>query len=127
MEQIEVLQLTPTLWSEFNHVNEVDPLSDKDYDVLKEIRGVLEKHNALNRFGVNLIHRHFDLNENEILFETTDEEDRKQSIDVQPSSLIKDRSRVLETQWVFNGAQPIVCPTWCPVKDGGHPNKHQKD
>ena len=123
-QKLERLQLTPTLWSKFSHVDKVAPLSDDDYAVLNEIKQVLEKHNAVDRFGVSLIHRHFELKEDEIVFETTNEEARVQQIEVCASSSIKDRSDILETQWVFDGGQNLVCVKYCDYNHG-HVHIHQ--
>lgn len=116
--------LTPTAWSQFPHADEVRPLDENDHDVLAEIKEVLEKHNAIDRFGVNLIHRHFDLNDGEILFESTNEQDRVQVIDVRRLSEIEARGDVLETQWVFNGGKGLVCLKYCDY-NMGHKHIHQ--
>lgn len=122
--KFEKLQLTPTSWSEFPDVDEVRPIDETDYAILNEIKDVLLKHNAINRFGVNLIHRHFELQKDEIIFETTDVEKRSQRIEVCPSSIIVDNKRVLETQWVFNGGSAVVCVGYCDYNQG-HKHYHQ--
>jgi len=51
---------------------EVELLGDRDHEVLTDRREVLRKHGATDPFGVYLLHKHFDLNENEVLMESTD-------------------------------------------------------
>ena len=123
--KIEVLQLTPTSWSEFPHVDDVRPVDDNDYLILNEIRNVLVKHNAVERFGVNLIHRHFDLKNDEVLFESTNEETRTQHVEVCPIADIADHKNVLETQWVFNGQRASYCIGKCHY-NSGHKHYHSK-
>ncbi|MGH9444140.1 MAG: hypothetical protein ACRD4Q_13765 [Candidatus Acidiferrales bacterium] len=67
----------PMLWASTKDIEEVEPVSDKDADVLSELREVLVKHNAVDRFGIMLIHKHFDLAENEQMVEFTDLENRR--------------------------------------------------
>ena len=119
---IDRIALTPVAWSEMPHVDDVRPLGDADHVVLEEIRQVLIKHNATNRFGVTLIHRHFDLQADEVLFETTDEQARTQRVVVKPASEVAG-DRVLETQWIFDGSRPAVCIGKCHY-DKGHKHYH---
>ena len=72
-------------WSSLNHFADVQPITDQDTPCLEEIRQVLMKHNAVGRFGIALLHNHFDLEEDEILMETTDLTNRTQTI--QPMKL----------------------------------------
>ena len=60
-----------------DHIADVRPIDDSDAACLNEIREVLEKHNALQRFGVSLLHRHFEVAEDEFMLETTDEVKRE--------------------------------------------------
>jgi hypothetical protein len=64
-------------WSVLDHIADVRPIDDTDATCLEEIRQVLEKHGALKRFGVSLLHRHFDVADDEFMLETTNEEDRE--------------------------------------------------
>lgn len=66
----------PMQWSEFQDIDDVEPMNDSDGECLAEVRNVLKKHDMLNRFGVALLHKHFDLSEDEILLETSDNDAR---------------------------------------------------
>ena len=44
---------------------ELKVFSEKDAVCFKDIREVLIKHNALDRFGMCLIHKHFEMSEDE--------------------------------------------------------------
>ena len=67
----------PVQWAEFNDIDDVEPLNEEDADCLKEIRDVLKKHGMDQRFGVALLHKHFDLEDDEIMLETSDHDARK--------------------------------------------------
>ncbi|MFD0935605.1 hypothetical protein [Methylobacterium trifolii] len=43
---------------------------------MAEIKKVLEKHGKVERFGVNLLHKHFDLEDTEVLVESSDKRSR---------------------------------------------------
>jgi hypothetical protein len=62
----------PLQWSSLLHIDDVRPIDDTDGDCLQEIRDVLDKHGCLDRFGVALLHSHFQIDETELLLETTD-------------------------------------------------------
>lgn len=62
------------------HISDVEPRSEKDDPLFAEIASVLRKYDALNRFGVSLLHRHFEIKPGEVLLETTDVVSRIQTI-----------------------------------------------
>ncbi|GHH89114.1 hypothetical protein GCM10018793_70980 [Streptomyces sulfonofaciens] len=101
----------PEAMTELPHVREVEPFSEKDQPCFEEVREVLKKHGALSRFGLTLLHQHFDMADNEVLLETTDVENRVQTLTVKKKS---DLDSVLETAWrldsheILTGCR-IVC------------------
>jgi len=122
---MEEIQLVPTMWSAFPDVDEVEPLGASDDAVLKELRAVLEKHGALKRFGISLLHRHFALDDGEVLIESTDRESRRQTVEVRPAAQVFNGGRVLGTQWAFDDSnETLVCRGWCHY-DQGHKRHHQ--
>ena len=111
------------MWKNLLDVDEVEPFCQKDEIIFKEIREILERHSALNRFGINLLHRHFDLQEDECILETTDAESRRQIIEVTNAAVLQN-GRVIETQWAFNDNGTVACRGFCHY-DRGHPHRHQ--
>ncbi len=61
-------------------ISEVQPLTDKDQPMVDEIYQVLKKHNALTRFGLTLLHKHFDIASDEMLIESVDSRTRTQTV-----------------------------------------------
>ncbi|TXG81355.1 MAG: hypothetical protein E6R12_14530 [Sphingomonadales bacterium] len=112
---------------EFNalpHIDEVDPLNVSDHECMQELRDVLEKHGKLSRFGITLLHRHFDLNEGEILVEFTDTANRVQTVEIE--MLADKRPCAVETAWVLKaGASMAACyPGVCVHTSSGHYRGH---
>ena len=59
-------------WNRLDNIDDVRPIGEADAACLNEIRDVLAKHGALRRFGVSLLHNHFEVADDEMLLETTD-------------------------------------------------------
>ena len=64
-------------WGNLKHIADVKPIDDSDAHVLNDVRDVLEKHGCLERFGITLLHNHFELENDEVMMETTDLEKRE--------------------------------------------------
>jgi hypothetical protein len=123
---MEQICLVATQFAEFPHIADVAPVGPSDEAVLQEIRAVLAKHNALDRFGINLIHRHFDLQEGEVALESTDLESRRQTVEVVPESVVfAPGSNVIATQWVFGTkGEGMACKLYCNYSDYAHTTRH---
>jgi hypothetical protein len=107
-----VLSLRPTSWSALPYMSDVQGLSEKDIPCLKEIRDVLAKHQMLERFGINLLHKHFEIKDTEILVETIDFEKRTLMTTPKDRSVIGD---CVETSWSLseNDARIACGKTHC--------------
>jgi len=77
---MKAINIQPTKWSNFPDVDSVLEFSDDDAHCLRELRDVLKKHDCLERFGITLLHTHFEIGEDEILLETTNVQERTQII-----------------------------------------------
>jgi hypothetical protein len=110
MENAQKVVIAPMQWSELNDIHDVKPVNDEDAECLAEIAAVLRKHNNIDRFGVHLLHSHFDLKEHEVLLEVSDTENRVLSI--RPVSNDNLTKSSLQTQFRFieNGTETL---TWC--------------
>lgn len=116
----------PVEWAELIDIDEVSPLNHSDEKCLAEIREVLLKYKKTDRFGVSLIHKHFDLGDDEILMEFCDIENR-----VLTTKPVKktDVSNSIETVWYFgNGkerpARACYRSCWTDIH-GNHNGNHQ--
>lgn len=68
--------IAPLQWAQLKDIEDVEPLGDADTACLLDILSVLSKHGMAERFGVALLHSHFEMSEDEVLMEETDKESR---------------------------------------------------
>jgi hypothetical protein len=78
--------------------DEVDPINEADSACLDEVCEVLKKHGKLERFGVSLLHKHFDLAADEVLVEDNDPHTRVLTIEPVRKAAAAD---VGPTTWMF--------------------------
>lgn len=120
------LVLQPTQYANMKHVTEVDPVNAADRATLEAIKKVLVDHGAVERFGIHLIHKHFDLADDEIVMEYTDEEARTQHTKVEKYADAFSHGRPLETQWRFNRETASMgCVGFCHYNNG-HRHIHNR-
>lgn len=112
--------------NELTHVDSVSPLNEDDTSCIKELRDVLERHGKLDRIGIHLLHKHFELNSDEILLETTDDSKREQNIRVVKTSNLPTDVTFLDTAWrLDSGEVAVKCRMKCVEYSGGsHHNQH---
>jgi hypothetical protein len=112
--------------SKLYDIEEVEPISDKDYAVLEEVRAVIEKHNYTDRFGLVLLHKHFNVADDEILMETTDEETRTSIVKAQKADG-SEKVNTIQTMWKFGkGVNAVTeCVLYCHYLLG-HKQRHKK-
>lgn len=98
------IQIMPTHWASLRYMSDVKPLNESDAPCLEEIRRVLEKHGRLERLGVTLLHRHFEVADDEIMVEEINFGDR--TLVVRP---IKKGTigPCVETAWQLNAGDAI--------------------
>lgn len=120
------LEAPSTLWTNLKDIHEVDPLNERDYDCLTEVRDVLKKHQVQERFGVALLHKHFDLQPEEILVEQTDVAQRVLTI-----SPIKAAAagNTIQTIWMLGDGEPramLGCMQYCGKDVQGNHNSFHR-
>lgn len=109
----------PMQWAFTPDISEVPPLSDGDRECIRELRDVLERHGRLGRFGINLIHKHFEVGDDEVLVETIDAENRV--LTVRPVNKA-DMPEAIEAQWQLASGEVVqVCPVYCRTANGHSP------
>ena len=108
---------------EMPHVNEVVEYSEKDEPLFQELAAVLSKHGALDRFGISLLHRHFDLNDNEVLLEITHVKDRRQ-VTSPVSREELETMHILETSWRLDSKGRPQVEARCQKENTSIPPQH---
>ena len=120
MHHAEALQ---NPWAGLPHISEAEPLGEADGPLVDDLVAVLKKHNALSRFGLTLLHKHFELEDGEVLVETTDRENRSQNIAPQFLSDVM-REPIIQTAWRLDSGKPIMSCV-CVNFGGDHSHQHR--
>jgi hypothetical protein len=121
------LVLETVQWSSLPDIESVERVGDNDRQVLEEIRDVLVRHNRTSRFGVCLLHKHFEIGADEIAVEYTDVAARTSTVVAEPAKKNSD-GNYIETVWRFKNNGPVavtVCEQRCHY-DKGHRSVHVK-
>lgn len=104
------------------HISKVVPLSEADSPLVEELVQVLKKHNAIERFGITLLHKHFPCSDDEVMMESTDVPTRTQTIRPVPKESLANEEYI-ETAWRLDVRKPIMACV-CLVRDGSHSGEH---
>ena len=115
-------------WNNLKHIDEVVPLGEIDTECLVEVRNVLLKHKMLDRFGVALLHKHFDLESDEVLIEYSDEQAK--SLTIVAEKLANGSASIGTIFQLTEGSlnTMVNCAVYCmkPLF-GSHQRMHQRD
>ena len=87
-------------------IEEAEELSDKDAACLQDVEVVLRKYGALDRFGICVLHKHFELEPDEILAELIDYEDRSMVTRPVKMSALPE-ARVTQAIWRLDGVDAL--------------------
>jgi hypothetical protein len=104
-------------WARLQYIEDLERISDQDYEVLKEVRDVLLRHGYQDRFGICLLHKHFDLQPGEVALEETDEDSRVSTITVVPDHSCQG---AMETAWRFSSDVEITAGRKCTLRCHGY-------
>jgi len=107
----------------FPDIFSVRPRSEDDEVCIQDIKAVLEKHGKIDRFGLTLLHKHFEIEEGEVLVEETDESTRTQTI--QPFKRSEISGTILETAWhLGSNSIGLTCIQTCVSYSDKHRYQH---
>ena len=123
------LTVAPTQWGKYKDIEDVEPLNDSDHGCLTEVKDVLKKHGRLGRFGIALLHKHFDMDADEQLVEYTDEEARV--LTIKPVKRGQ-AGRTIETIWELGDGDDNKAYLGCRITcfttvHGTHGRQHQQN
>lgn len=128
----DLVPLKADQWNHLTDIHDIKPLGDQDRACLEAIRDVLDQHRCLDRFGLNLLHKHFEMAADEILVEEVDEKTRTLvTRPVNVTAMSADLETGIATQWHWqrnkDGAFEQVCVARCfpgNWQSPGHSNQH---
>ena len=121
------ITVAPLQWSNVEDIDDVEPLNERDADCLAEIREVLRKHNMMDRFGVALLHSHFEVANDEILLETTSKEER--TLITKPVKAEDYDEGKVGTIWKLEEGDVVTmafCKSYCYRTTFGRHTKHHR-
>jgi hypothetical protein len=106
-------------------IHQIEPVGSQDQACMDEIREVLKRHGALQRFGLTLLHQHFDMSDEEVLIESVDTENR--ILTMQPSTA-DPVGRAIETSWRLDDPTGVRrCEVQCvPDRDAEGNDIHSR-
>lgn len=105
---------TALSFADLPDIDNVAPLGDSDQQCLSEIAAVLRRHGLESRFGVALLHTHFEVGADEVLVESVDVAQRTLTTTPRPRS---DSRSAIETLWRFDSPTAArQCETLCQTE-----------
>ncbi len=118
------ISIQPMQWSGIPDIDQVETFSERDEECFREIRDVLKKYNALDRFGLTLIHTHFVIDEDEVMVESTDIETRTHTIRPMKQHDLDEQMFTI-TNWKLTETDKVVKRTCvCARTSQGHTGGH---
>ena len=106
------LQMRPMEWAALEDIDRIEPIGENDADCLAELYAVLKRHGKHERFGVTLLHKHFAMNDDEVLLEHTDPANRR--LVLAPAKLESPEiARSMQTSWALTEDRGAVTNTAC--------------
>lgn len=114
--------LTPLVHNNLKDIDEVEKLNDSDLKCINQVREILKQHQKEDKFGVLLLHKHFDIDEDEIMLESIDLKTRTLTTKPVKTSTLKNSS-FIQTVWAFSNEPSLnrSCQSCCPYdKSGKH-------
>ncbi len=117
------LVVRPIQWMNVEDLHDCAPLADDDLACMQDVRAALEKHGKLDRFALHLIHKHFDVANDEILVEYSDAATREQYFRVEKTDSPGARQSI-PTTWTLDTIEPMARCV-CATRSSGHLGRHE--
>jgi hypothetical protein len=95
-------------WNDLPDLMQAHELTKKDEQCLEDIRLVIEKYKLTSKFGISLLHKHFDIEEDEVLLERNDPITRE--LTLSPLKVTESMNlNYATTQWRFDSGALYGC------------------
>lgn len=113
--------LTALAHNKLKDIDAIEKLNATDQQCIEELKNVLQKHNKEDKFGIQLLHKHFDLAHDEIMLESIDVENRTLTTKPKKISELKEGS-FIQTVWSISNDPAInrSCQSCCPYDAAGN-------
>ena len=119
--------LAPMQWADLEDIDDVEPLNDADAECLADIRNVLREHGKLERFGITLLHSHFEVSEDEIMLESCDSQRRR--LTTAPVKISESGENKVGTMWMLREGDATTmawCKSYCYKTSFGRHTEHHR-
>lgn len=117
------IAIKPMQWAQVKDLHECQPLADDDVACMEDVRAALAKHGKLDRFALHLIHKHFDVADDEILVEYSNADSREQFFRVEKADS-PDARQSIPTTWTLERMEPMARCV-CATRTSGHLGRHE--
>ena len=118
------LTIRPLQWKRIPDLRDVAPLDAQDLACMAELREVLARHGRLERFAVQLVHKHFELADGEVLIEYSDVARREHRLRVERHDSVNAR-HAIPTTWMLDRERPLVSCVCAFRGNQGHLGRHE--
>jgi len=116
----------PMQWKGIIDISETQDFTAEDSACFAEVRDVLKKYGVLDKYGVSLIHKHFDIDSDECLLEHTDIENRTLTIKPVKKSAIEPESTTITVWRLTEGDKLAEVGCRCALGPNGHWGRHEQ-
>ncbi len=118
------LAIEPMQWGKLADLHDVPPLQADDVECMKAIRHVLKQFGKLDRFALHLIHKHFDIADDEVLVEYSNAKTREQFFRAEKRDSADARDAV-PTTWILKDGMEAMATCVCATRSDGHQGRHE--
>ncbi|WP_444921767.1 hypothetical protein ACJJID_05145 [Microbulbifer sp. CnH-101-G] len=115
----------PMQWKSIIDISETEDLTSNDMACFVEVRNILKKYGVLDKFGLSLIHKHFEIAPDECMLEHTDLNTRTLTIKpVKESELVPGDTTI--TMWRLTDTDKVAeVGCRCARSPDGHWGRHE--
>jgi hypothetical protein len=116
------LAIQPMQWGKLDDLHDTAPLDNGDMECMRAVREVLLKFGKVERFALHLVHKHFDLADDEILVEYSNANTREQYF--KPEKAGSENAKdAIPTTWMLRDMESsVICV--CARTENGHQARH---
>jgi hypothetical protein len=121
---MQAITIQAMQWKPIIDIADTEGFGSQDAACFAEIRDVLSKYGLLDKYGMSLIHRHFEIDDDECLLEKIDVDTRTLCVaPVKKSELTPGTTTT--TMWkLAEGAVAATVACQCYVSSRGHEGRH---
>lgn len=114
--------IQPMQWGKLDDLHDLAPLNDNDVACMRAVRDVLLQFGKVERFALHLVHKHFDIADDEILVEYSNANTREQFFRPEKADSTNAKDAI-PTTWILRDMEASALCV-CARTENGHLAKH---